>query len=285
VPDSLRGPTEKWISVRVQPDRMAGAREACMAALFEAGAQGVHEDGTSLVTHFPPGTDLEAVHRIVTEADEQAVIETAPVPDVDWSEAWKSRITSHQLGPLTVTPPWLAEGMDPAVTIVIEPGMAFGTGEHPTTRGVVRLLPNRLATGQIVADLGAGSAVLAIAAAKLGAARVYAIELDGDAIPDAEQNVQRNEVAAQVHVFEADAGAVLPLVAPVDIILANIISSVLIELMPIMGASLREGGSAILSGILLEERTTMIDVLSAHGWTILEEDAEDIWWSVSIAKA
>jgi ribosomal protein L11 methyltransferase len=285
VPDSLRGPTEKWISVRVQPDRMAGAREACMAALFEAGAQGVHEDGTSLVTHFPPGTDLEAVHRIVTEADEQAVIETAPVPDVDWSEAWKSRITSHQLGPLTVTPPWLAEGMDPAVTIVIEPGMAFGTGEHPTTRGVVRLLPNRLATGQIVADLGAGSAVLAIAAAKLGAARVYAIELDGDAIPDAEQNVQRNGVAAQVHVFEADAGAVLPLVAPVDIILANIISSVLIELMPIMGASLREGGSAILSGILLEERTTMIDVLSAHGWTILEEDAEDIWWSVSIAKA
>lgn len=256
-----------------------------MAALFEAGAQGVHEDGTSLVTHFPPGTDLEAVHRIVTEADEQAVIETAPVPDVDWSEAWKSRITSHQLGPLTVTPPWLAEGMDPAVTIVIEPGMAFGTGEHPTTRGVVRLLPNRLAAGQVVADLGAGSAVLAIAAAKLGAARVYAIELDGDAIPDAEQNVQRNGVAGQVHVFEADAGAVLPLVAPVDIILANIISSVLIELMPVIGASLREGGSAILSGILLEERPTMIEVLSVHGWTILEEDAEDIWWSVSIAKA
>jgi ribosomal protein L11 methyltransferase len=285
VPEFSRGPTERWISVRVQPDRATGARDACMAALFEAGAQGVHEDGASLVTHFPPGTDLEAVHRIVTEADEQAVIETAPVPDVDWSEAWKARITSHQLGALTVTPPWLAEGMDPAVTIVIEPGMAFGTGEHPTTRGVVRLLPNRLTTGQTVADLGAGSAVLAIAAAKLGAARVYAIELDGDAIPDAERNVQRNGVAAQVHVFEADAGAVLPLVAPVDIILANIISSVLIELMPIMGAALRDGGSAILSGILLEERTTMMDVLAAHGWTILEEDAEDIWWSVSIAKA
>lgn len=285
MPESMKGPTERWISVRVLPDRAPGARDACMAALFAAGAQGVHEDGTSLVTHFPPGTDLEAVHRVVTEADELAVLETAPVPDVDWSEAWKSRITAHQLGPLTVTPPWLAEGMDAAVTIVIEPGMAFGTGEHPTTRGVVRLLPNQLKAGQTVADLGAGSAVLAIAAAKLGAARVYAIELDGDAIPDAERNVERNGVAAQVHVFEADAGAILPLVAPVDIILANIISSVLIELMTVMGAALREGGSAILSGILLEERATMLDVLAAHGWVILEEDAEDIWWSVSIAKA
>lgn len=285
MPDQATGASERWISVRVLPGAGAPAREACMAALFEVGAQGVHEDGASLVTHFPPGVDLEHVHRVITEADELATIETSPVPDIDWSEAWKTRITSHQLGALTVTPPWLAEGMDPATTIVIEPGMAFGTGEHPTTRGVVRLLPARLAFGKTVADLGAGSAVLAIAAAKLGAARVYAIELDGDAIPDAEQNVQRNGVAHLVHVFEGDAGALLPLVAPVGIVLANIISSVLIELMPVIGAALEPGGSAILSGILLEERATMLDVLAVHGWTVLEEDAEDIWWSVSIAKA
>jgi ribosomal protein L11 methyltransferase len=278
-------PHERWISVTVRPDRAPGARDACLAALFAVGAQGVHEDGMALVTHFPPGTDLEAVHRAVTEADEQVVVETAPVPDVDWTEAWKSRITSHALGSLTVTPPWLAEQFDPATSIVIEPGMAFGTGEHATTRGVVRLLPRQLREGAIVADLGAGSAVLSIAAAKLGAARVYAVELDGDAIPDAEQNVARNGVSDRVHVFEADAGALLPLVAPVDLVLANIISSVLIELMPVIGASLREGGTAILSGILYEERETMLQVLAAHGWRILEEDAEDIWWSVSIAKA
>jgi len=275
----------RWISVRVQPGADAGARDACLAALFAVGAQGVHEDGRALVTHFPPHSALEAVHRAVTEADEQAVIETAPVPPIDWSEAWKSRISSHQLGPLTVTPPWLAEGMDPATTIVIDPGMAFGTGEHPTTRGVVRLLPRRLRSGDVVADLGAGSAILSIAAAKLGAARVYAIELDADAIPDAEENVQRNGVADRVHVFEADAGALLPLVAPVHLVLANIISSVLIELLPLITMSLTEGGSAILSGILLEERETMCEVLAAHGWSILEEDAEDIWWSVSIVRA
>ena len=285
MPDHSSPRSDRWISVRVQPDRVEGAREACLAALFAVGAQGVHEDGASLVTHFPPGTDLEAVHRAVTEADEQVVIETSPVPDVDWTEAWKTRITSHQLGSLTVTPPWLADGLDPATTIVIEPGMAFGTGEHPTTRGVVRLLPGQLRAGGTVADLGAGSAVLSIAAAKLGASRVYAIELDGDAIPDAEENVTRNGVSDRVHVFEADAGALLPLVAPVDVVLANIISSVLIELMPVIGAALREGGRAILSGILREERDTMLEVLAAHGWTVLEEDAEDIWWSVSIAKA
>jgi ribosomal protein L11 methyltransferase len=285
VPESMSPKVERWISVRVQPDRAEGARDACLAALFAVGAQGVHEDGSALVTHFPPGTDLEAVHRAVTEADEQVVIETAPVPDVDWTEAWKTRITSHQLGALTVSPPWLADGLDPATTIVIEPGMAFGTGEHATTRGVVRLLPRQLRPGAVVADLGAGSAVLAIAAAKLGAARVYAIELDADAIPDAEKNVVHNGVAERVHVFEADAGALLPLVAPVDVVLANIISSVLIELMPVIGAALQPGGAAILSGILREERETMLAVLAAHGWTVIEEDAEDIWWSVSIAKA
>lgn len=276
---------ERWISVRVRPDRAPGAREACLAALFAVGAQGVHEDGPALVTHFPPNTDLELVHRALTEADEQVVIETAPVPDIDWTEAWKQRITSHALGPLTVTPPWLADQFDPAVRIVIEPGMAFGTGEHATTRGVVRLLPRQLRPGATVADLGAGSAVLSIAAAKLGAARVYAVELDADAIPDAEANVERNGVADRVHVFEADAAALLPLVAPVDLVLANIISSVLIELMPVIDSSLVAGGTAILSGILYEERDTMLEVLAAHGWTVLEEDAEDIWWSVSIAKA
>ena len=284
MPEPASSAAGRWISVRVQPDGAPGARDACLAALFAVGAQGVHEDGGSLVTHFPPATDLEVVHRAITEADELVVIETASVPDVDWTEAWKTRITSHRLGALTVTPPWLAGGLDPATTIIIEPGMAFGTGEHPTTRGVVRLLPRYLRPGAVVADLGAGSAVLAIAAAKLGAMRVYAVELDGDAIPDAEKNVQQNGVAEQVHVFEADAGAVLPLVAPVDVVLANIISSVLIELMPLIDESLTPGGTAILSGILREERATMLEVLAAHGWTVLEEDEEDIWWSVSIAR-
>ncbi len=286
VPVSVTPASGRWISVRVQPGRTtAGAREACLSALFAMGAQGVHEDGSALVTHFPPGTDLVMVHQALTESDAQVQVETAPVPDIDWTEAWKARITAHALGSLTVAPPWLAGGHDPASTIVIEPGMAFGTGEHATTRGVVRLLPERLRVGDVVADLGAGSAVLSIAAAKLGAARVYAIELDPEAIPDAERNVANNAVADRVHVFAADAAALLPLVAPVGLVLANIISSVLIELLPLIRVALTDDGSAILSGILQEERATMLEVFAAHGWAVLAEDAEDIWWSVAIAKA
>jgi ribosomal protein L11 methyltransferase len=278
--------TSGWTSVRTRPE--AGnerARIACLAALFAVGAQGVHEDGSALVTHFAPGTDLGAVHEALTAADDQVVIETAPVPDIDWSEAWKERIVAHELGALTVAPPWLNEGRDPARTIIIDPGMAFGTGDHATTRGVVRLLPGVLRAGDQVADLGAGSAVLAIAAAKLGAARVFAIELDGEAIPDAEKNVERNGVSDRVHVFEGDAGAFLPLVGPVRVVLANIISSVLVELLPVIAANLTADGAAIISGILLEERTQMCDVLAATGWRIVAEDAEDIWWSASIVRA
>ena len=282
MPESLTS----WTSVRVRPaSESESARSACLAALFEAGAQGVHEDGGSLVTHFAPGTDLARVHAIVSQADEDAVIETASVPEIDWSEAWKARIVAHELGALTVAPPWLATEMDPARTIIIDPGMAFGTGDHATTRGVVRLLPGVMRPGDVVADLGAGSAVLAIAAAKLGASRVYAIELDADAIPDAEENVARNGVADRVHVFEGDAAAFLPMIGPVRVVLANIISSVLVELLPIVASNLAANGAVIISGILLDEQPQMRDVLSASGWRIVAEDAEDIWWSASIARA
>src|SRR6185312_7241181 len=111
--------------------------------------------------------------------------------------------------------------------------------------------------GERVADLGAGSAVLSIAAAKLGAAHVAAIEIDPDAIGNAEENVRCNGVADQVRVIEGDAATLLPLVAPVQVVLANIISSVLTELLPAISLALADEGCAILSGILVAEREDM----------------------------
>ena len=168
--------------------------------------------------------------------------------------------------------------------MVIEPEMAFGTGEHQTTRGVVRLLPSAIRARDRVADLGAGSAVLAIAAAKLGAAHVTAIELDHDAIANAEENVARNGVADRVTVLEGDAELLLPFVAPVRVVLANIISSVLVSLLPTIGASLAMDGEAILSGILVEERASMLAVLDTNGWVLRAEDVEGTWWSARIAR-
>ena len=275
------GHSAPWISVRVRSD---ADRAAMLEALFAAGSQGVQEERDALLTHFAPGTDVAAVRASVLAADPRADIEVGLAPVVDWTEAWKDRVGAHTLGDLVVAPPWLADRHDPARTIVIDPGMAFGTGEHATTRGVVRLMQAVLRPGSVVADLGAGSAVLAIAAAKLGAGRVVAIELDEEAIGNAEENVARNGVAGCVIVMQGDAGTLLPLVAPVDVVLANIISSVLVQLLPAIAAALAPGGAAILSGILDEERNAMLSVLATQGWRVTAEDSEDTWWSASIAR-
>jgi Ribosomal protein L11 methylase len=161
--------------------------------------------------------------------------------------------------------------------------MAFGTGEHATTRGVIRLLQSVVKPGDRVADLGAGSAVLSIAAAKLGASRVAAIEVDHDAIGNAEENVVRNHVDDRVTVIEGDAAMLLPLVAPVEVITANIISSVLVELLPVMASALSPNGHVILSGLLAVEREDMLRVLNSE-WRVEAEDEEDTWWSVTISR-
>ncbi len=273
-----------WTRVAVRPSHV-DARDAVAAAMFGAGAQGLQEEGELLVTHLEAADGAVEVERAVRAVDKGAVIETRAVPAVDWSVAWRESIHAHEVGSLTVAPPWLAEGMDPARTVIVEPAMAFGTGDHPTTRGVLRLMQSVIHAGDAVADLGAGSAVLAIAAAKLGATRVAAVEMDADAISNAEENVARNGVADRVKVIEGDAALFLPLLAPVRVVLANIISSVLLELLPAIGRSLTSDGVAILSGILDEEREKMLTRFAAGGWRVIREDAEGQWWSVAIGKS
>ena len=258
--------------------------EAALAALFAAGAQGVHEDGTAFVTHFPPEADVDSIATAVRRADPGASVTVGRTPDTDWSEAWKTLLSVRTVGDLRIAPPWLATDLDPSRTIVVDPGMAFGTGDHPTTRSVVRLMQRLTIRDARVADLGAGSAVLSIAAAKLGARTVTAVELDPDAIGNANENVERNGAERIVHVIEGDALLLLPLVAPVDVILANIVSSVHLELLPAMADALSANGRAVLSGILSEERQMMHDRLSAAGWAIVDEDVEDIWWSATISR-
>ncbi|MEP6905385.1 MAG: 50S ribosomal protein L11 methyltransferase, partial [Gemmatimonadales bacterium] len=131
----------------------------------------------------------------------------------------------------------------------------------------------------------AGSAVLSIAAAKLGASRAIAIERDPDASGNALENIRANDVADRVHFFEGDAFALLPLVAPVSVVLANILSSALIELLPVIHDSLAPGGHAILSGILYQERGMMLDQIERGAWQVEAEDSEEEWWSVLIRRS
>src|ERR1019366_6859198 len=128
-----------WTRVAVRPSHPE-ARDVVSAAMFGAGAQGLQEEGDLLVTHLESAGETSAMEHAVHAADERAAIETRAVPAVDWSVAWRELIHAHDVGRLTVSPPWLAEGLDPARTVIVEPAMAFGTGDHPTTRGVLRLM-------------------------------------------------------------------------------------------------------------------------------------------------
>jgi len=276
---------ERWFAVRVRPRGGDEAREAVVAALFAAGSQALQEEGETLVTQFPPESDVAAVRDAVLAADATADVSIFPAEPVDWTENWKTLLKAHELGALAVVPTWLAAERDPARSIVFDPGMAFGTGDHPTTRGVLRLMQQEIRAGDFVADLGAGSAVLSIAAAKLGAGRVIAIEFDPEAIGNAEENVRVNGVADVVRVTQGDAHLLLPLVAPVRVILANIISSVLVSLLPAMSAALPADGVAIVAGILREEREKMIAAVREYGLTVTGEDAEDAWWSATVKRA
>jgi ribosomal protein L11 methyltransferase len=268
-----------WIALRVTPE---SNRDGVIAALFESGSQGVQEDGASVVTHFPSTASFEEIRDAVMLADPRAAIAVADSPDTDYSQ-WRASVSSHEVGDLVIAPPWLAGALDPRTAVIIDPAMAFGTGEHPTTRGAMRLMHGVIRPGDMVADLGAGSAVLSIAAMKLGAARVAAVEMDHDAIGNAEENVRANGVGESVEVIEGDATLILPLLAPVRVVIANIISPVIVQLLPVIRSSLGPGGQAILSGILTAEREQMLSALRRGCWAIEREDTEDVWWSVQIA--
>jgi ribosomal protein L11 methyltransferase len=254
-----------------------------VSALFDLGAEGVQELDDDVVTHIRD-VDRSRASAALERAEADAIVEYAATPDVDWSAEWRSRIGAHRVGRLVVTPPWLADRFTDIERIVIEPAMAFGTGEHETTRGVLRLLQQVVRGGGLVADVGAGSAVLSIAAAKLGASRVVAIERDGDAIGNAEENIERNGVRAQVCVLHGDADVLLPLVAPVRVVLANIVVSVLIELLPVVAAAMTAGGVAIFGGVLLEEKPLFERSLTRGGWTVQASDEEGMWWSVTALR-
>lgn len=272
-------------SVRLSITPSAGHAESVSAALFAAGAEALQEANGALLTNVASEAIAKALSDAAYAIDPLAIIESAAAPNVDWSIAWRAQIRAHTVGLLTVSPPWLAAPFLPERTIVIEPAMAFGTGDHATTRGVLLLMQDVIRAGDRVADLGAGSAVLAIAAAKLGAARVVAIEHDPDAIGNAEENVAANDVGGRVTVIEGDAALLLPLVAPVQVVLANIVSSVIRELLPVIAGSLTVDGVAIFSGMLESEREMMREAFRAAGWKIGAESVEAEWYTCAVSRA
>jgi ribosomal protein L11 methyltransferase len=287
---SARG---RWLEVRARVPSGAAAdddaRELAGAdladALVEMGGRAVEEREGWLVTHLVEPDDPEAfVSAIGSKLSDRIGLAVEVAFDwrepEDWAEAWKRGLAPRRLTPrLWVTPSWHTAPAGPGeVVVVVDPGMAFGTAEHGTTRGALRLLDGALESGERVLDVGAGSAILGVAAALLGAADVVAVEGDPVAGEYALENIARNGVADRVRWIEAWADpALLRELGPADGVLANIESGVLRRLLPGLWDAVRPGGWVILSGIPAEEWDGFAhDVV--HGGFALELVDEDSGW-------
>ena len=207
-----------------------------------------------------------------------------PVEDLDWSAIWREHFTALRVGRLVVHPSWEpAEGE--ALAISLDPGRAFGTGQHATTRLCLAAIERECGPGDAVLDLGTGSGILALAAARLGAARVDALDTDPDAVEAARENARRNGLEASVRVSRGTLDAQHGADGAYDLMAANISAGVVCELLPAMARALRAGGRVIVSGFM-DDRVREV-VAAARGAGLLEpavERDEDGEWCAVVAR-
>lgn len=185
----------------------------------------------------------------------------APLEDQDWERAWLDRFEAMRFGrKLWVCPTGMRPPHDvDAVIIDLDPGLAFGTGTHPTTALCLAWLDRHPPRDAAVIDYGCGSGILAIAALKLGAALVWGVDIDRQALWASEENARRNQVAERFHGYlPAD----LP-PQPCDLLLANILANPLMDMAPQLAARVRSGGAIVLSGILENQAAAVRDSYAA----------------------
>ena len=192
--------------------------------------------------------DPNAIRPMLSNVPAVTNIRARTIADRDWIAASREDIVPIEVGPLWIGPDWIVPPPN-RIVIRLAPGLAFGSGRHPTTRLCLERLATAPPTGLDVVDYGCGSGILAIAAAAFGARRVLAIDIDPQALRATAENVRLNGVADRVSVVAAEVAAGSP-AEPAPLVVANILAGTLVELAPVMSALTVPGGSLILSGIL-----------------------------------
>jgi ribosomal protein L11 methyltransferase len=266
----------------------AASAEVLSTDLFDLGASGVEvRDGEAtpmpgtplpppgralLVGYFPDREGADRARALYGGA-------VAPVPDEDWAEGWKKDFRPLDVGRVRVRPSWIDEAPPPgAVEVVLDPGMAFGTGSHPTTSLCLAALSELLESraGASVLDVGTGSGLLAIAAWKLGAGRVLANDNDPRAVEVARENAARNGAGVEIVALPVER-----LAGTFDVVVANILANTLVELAPALAAKLAPAGVVLLSGILGSQEVLVRSAYLALGLAPLPGgDRRDGEWSL-----
>lgn len=254
-------------------DPMAGEGPVAVA-LWEAGAQAVALEGADLVGYFLAEVEL---HGSVDWGRWEQVDER------DHVAAYHRGLQAVSAGPLVVAPTHRELTLAPGQQVVwLDPGMAFGTGHHPTTLMALQALGALDLHGAEVLDVGAGSGVLAIAADRLGAARAWGMDIDPATVEVARANARLNHARAS---FEAGAFGEVPVPRPVDLLVANLYAELHLRLLPGYLGVLRPGGRALLTGIYQERGARMLRQGLASAWVLEEERWDGDWALMQLRRA
>ncbi|MGK7345249.1 MAG: 50S ribosomal protein L11 methyltransferase [Candidatus Nitrospinota bacterium M3_3B_026] len=284
---------KKWIKISVLVDS-SFADDAAASLAFETGRPvEMGEAGGGLVkvtVWFENGEGerpelVEAVRRAiglwVSGASEAETPETAEEEDRDWLALWKKSFKPLPVGErLVIVPSWEGLPVDgERLPVILDPGMAFGTGHHPTTAGCLVLLEKYAASS--VLDVGTGSGVLAIAAAKLGAERVLGVDTDAEAVRVAMDNARINKAQDRVRIVEGTAGA-----APGEfgLVVANLYASVITKTAGTLREKTAPGGALIVSGLRAEQTRAAQKSLFAEGFSPMEQLREKDWVTLAFRR-
>ena len=222
--------------------------------------------GVRLVGHFSPMSVLR--ERILEEED--------------WEHAWKEHFHVLRIGRrIVVVPTWRQhDTKDSEVVISLDPGMAFGTGHHPTTRMCLELLEKYIRCGDAVLDVGSGSGILSIASARLGAVRVDGLEIDSKAVSVARSNLQANRVSLIARIFEGTLPHSDVAVDNYDLVVANISAKVISEMAGHLIKAAKPGGMLILSGVLADHAYEVAGTVEGAGAILLSSQTVEDWASL-----
>ncbi|MCL5283838.1 MAG: 50S ribosomal protein L11 methyltransferase [Armatimonadetes bacterium] len=290
----------RWAAIEIKAP--SDSIEAVIGILLDIGISGIEQiDGkpARLIGYHPVGDTLEPLlDKLQLRLSRLQALDIPAVGEItlriveeaDWESAWKRYFKPLEIGQrLVILPTWERyPNPDHRLVVRLDPGMAFGTGGHPTTRLCLVALEKWAKEGDLAVDIGTGSGILALAAARLGARQVYATDIDTLPREVAAKNVILNELVRQVTVFKpedlqqrlADDYPRRP-----DLVIANIIADTIIELAPIVYQTLRTGGIFIASGIVEEREPDVIRCLSDAGYELVEKMDDEMWRLLVCCKA
>jgi ribosomal protein L11 methyltransferase len=289
----------EWLEVSVTVENEAAeavaevlSRYAYRGVTIEAGPEGWNDGPVIVRAYLRADEQLRANKRRVEKALGH-LNQISPVPpplfrpvaEEDWAEAWKQRLTVLHIGQrIVIRPTWLdyTPGFEDVV-IQLDPGMAFGTGLHPTTQMCLVTLEEMLRPGMRVLDMGTGSGILAIAAAKLGAAHVLAVDNDPVAIKAAKDNVVANGVQDSVNVMR---GSLSGMSGSYDLVVVNIVAKVIVDMVREgLAELLSPGGTLIAAGIIADQAPEVVTALEQNALALTEQRQSEDWICLVAGKS